>query len=281
MSFAIASLLCVGFGFFITQSQGVALTLSIRNVIAWLFGLLLAILIYKYQNPRFYWIYIVFAVIGLMFSLQGSSQQGVHRWIKIGPVVFNVAQLFLPAAIVAFGAVRFEKWQYFILALCMGMILSGQPDASQCFAFSVAIIVVIIGSSIPKFTKILIVMVLLWLTINALFSTDNLPSIPEVEGIIKTSFEISSLLGALSLFLLVVTAIVPLGMGREIKSVVLSQWALCAYFITVALAPLLGAYPVPLMGIGFSSIIGSWLGIGLLCNHISSAKKIDQSTANA
>ncbi len=42
---------------------------------------------------------------------------------------------------------------------------------------------------------------------------------------------------------------------------------LFSYFALVTLAPMAGAFPVPLMGTGESSILGSWMGIGLLCGN--------------
>lgn len=41
--------------------------------------------------------------------------------------------------------------------------------------------------------------------------------------------------------------------------------ALGTYFAVVALMPLAGAYPVPLVGLGMSFPVGWWLGVGLLC----------------
>ena len=40
--------------------------------------------------------------------------------------------------------------------------------------------------------------------------------------------------------------------------------ALSAYFVFSALTPLFGAFPVPLVGIGVSPVIGFWMGAGLL-----------------
>ena len=43
-----------------------------------------------------------------------------------------------------------------------------------------------------------------------------------------------------------------------------SGGALTAYLGVTALAPIVGAFPVPWMGLGVSSILGAWLGFGLL-----------------
>jgi hypothetical protein len=40
--------------------------------------------------------------------------------------------------------------------------------------------------------------------------------------------------------------------------------ALAVYCAVVSLAPALGAFPVPLVGMGMSAILGFWLGAGAL-----------------
>ena len=281
IGFAILSLLCVGFGVYITQSIDVPLSLSLRNLGAWVIGFGLALLIYKYQQMRFNWIYIIIALIALVCTILGPAQENVQRWIKIGPIVFNAAQLFLPVAIVAFGALNPQKWQNFALAILICLFLLVQPDISQCAAFSLAIGIIAFISRLSKPVKAIVFIALIFFVFITSTALDNLPPIPEVEGIIKLSFEMSPVFGVLCLFLLAITALEPMGFEYKNSDFLPSQIALGAYFIVVSLAPLFGAYPVPLMGIGFSSIIGSWLGIGLLCNIISSAKKIDQGAAKA
>jgi hypothetical protein len=40
--------------------------------------------------------------------------------------------------------------------------------------------------------------------------------------------------------------------------------ALTACCVVTAVAPMFGAFPVPLVGVGMSSIVGFWLGAGAL-----------------
>lgn len=46
--------------------------------------------------------------------------------------------------------------------------------------------------------------------------------------------------------------------------------ALSAYFVGAFVAPALGAYPVPLVGMGMSPILGFWLGTGALASAMRS-----------
>jgi hypothetical protein len=49
--------------------------------------------------------------------------------------------------------------------------------------------------------------------------------------------------------------------------------ALTAYFVSAALCPVFGAFPVPLIGLGMSFPVGYWLGIALLYANESSGNR--------
>lgn len=75
---------------------------------------------------------------------------------------------------------------------------------------------------------------------------DPLQSVPEVEGIIGLALTVSPLLAMFCIASLAAAI------------------ALFTCFLVCALMPLLGAFPVPLVGMGMSPILGYWLGIGTL-----------------
>ena len=60
------------------------------------------------------------------------------------------------------------------------------------------------------------------------------------------------------------------GSVRHRVTLAVSVAATCvaACLLLWAVAPWLGAYPVPLAGIGMSPIVGAWLGVGLLAGLI-------------
>jgi hypothetical protein len=41
---------------------------------------------------------------------------------------------------------------------------------------------------------------------------------------------------------------------------------------TISLAPAFGAFPIPILGLGMSFVIGYWLAIGLLCARTSTIR---------
>ena len=75
---------------------------------------------------------------------------------------------------------------------------------------------------------------------------DPLEAIPEVEGIVGLAYAVSPVLALLAVVVLVATLLAP------------------AYFLTAAATTLFGAFPMPLLGVGMSPILGFWLGVGLL-----------------
>ena len=51
--------------------------------------------------------------------------------------------------------------------------------------------------------------------------------------------------------------------------------ALSVYFLVAAVMPFVGAYPVPLVGVGVGPVLGSWLAIGAFSAACSIAEKTD------
>jgi hypothetical protein len=65
--------------------------------------------------------------------------------------------------------------------------------------------------------------------------------------------------------LLAATALWPLRMaGSDLPRTRVAALALAVYCLASALAPAFGAFPVPLVGMGMSPVLGFWLGAGAL-----------------
>jgi hypothetical protein len=136
-----------------------------RTAIAWLLGALISRGLARQETARLIPAILLLTPILLLLSLWQSGQSGVHRWLSLGPLNWNVAFLCLPAAIVALAR-------------------------SQS---------------------------LLRAALSPLFPRRTAPAT-----------------------------------------------TLASYFLTISLMPLVGAFPVPLTGMGMSPILGYWLGIGVL-----------------
>jgi hypothetical protein len=93
---------------------------------------------------------------------------------------------------------------------------------------------------------------------------DPLQPVAEVEEIVGLAFQVSPLIGGLALILLAVFAAVPAALTRPDARLKLAGAALSLCLAAWAVTPLFGAFPVPLVGVGMSPILGAWLGVGLL-----------------
>ncbi|MBC7986224.1 MAG: hypothetical protein H7X93_06080, partial [Sphingomonadaceae bacterium] len=95
---------------------------------------------------------------------------------------------------------------------------------------------------------------------------DPLQPVAEVEGIFALCLGVSPLLALAAGAALVLASLAPLSARRpDLPTVEGAALALAGYFAGVAVSPVFGSFPVPLVGLGMSFPVGYWLGIGLLC----------------
>src|SRR6185369_4576107 len=89
---AVASLIAVASGAVALAATGHPIGSWIRNPIAWLTGLVLAMALMRVRSllPLSRMILAV-AVVALAGTFLAPAQAGVHRWIDLGPLHVNVA----------------------------------------------------------------------------------------------------------------------------------------------------------------------------------------------
>ena len=260
------SFLAVATGCLVVALDGASAGTCLPDLAAWGVGAVVALVVYRFASPVFTRVMVLATPVGLLASLANPGQMGVHRWLDLGPVHANAAALLLPALVVAMaGLVCDVQWIWLAHAVCV-VVLILQPDASQATAFAAATLIVIGRLPVTHFARIgLLVLVssgagIAWLR------PDPLTPVAEVEGIIGFAYTLSPLIA--------VVAVVALG-GTTLAPMIIAAWskrsaartaalALSAYFVLSALTPMFGAFPVPLVGIGMSPIVGFWLGVGLL-----------------
>ena len=90
-------------------ANGAPPTLWGRNAIVWLIGALIGLALARQNPARLTTAILLLTPLALLLSLWNPGQSGVHRWLSLGPLNWNVALLYL------------------------------QPDASQATAFALAI----------------------------------------------------------------------------------------------------------------------------------------------
>ena len=248
--FGVASLAAVGAGGAAVCLSGGGMGGGARNGAAWVTGALLCWVCWRRRPEALLAGLLGIAPLALAGSLLATGQEEVHRWIRMGPLHWNVALLLLPAATVAAGVLaeggrRWALWA----ALAIQALLLAQPDASQATAFAAAMVVALRGA---RWAGLLFVAgaALAWM------QPDPLAPVPEVEGIVALAGSVSWLLQAACVLAIGAACAAPLGEGRRAGT------ALAVYLGGCALAPLAGAFPVPLAGMGMSPVIGFWLGVG-------------------
>lgn len=250
--FGALSLAAVAVGCWVASAHGVSDRVWCLNLAAWPAGLGLAVAL-SYAKSERWWP--ALALIGLVLTFFFDGMSGVHRWIGIGPVRLNAAELLLPAALVALPLVTSR-----INLACAALIvlaLALQPDASQAVAFAGGAIASLIASDTPR--RIWFAAGFAVLAALSFLRPDALAPVPEVEGIIGLAYAMSPAIAALAALTLAGACLAPLVAARSP-----SAWGFAAYLCLAALAPLWGDFPVPLVGMGVSAILGAWLGFGAL-----------------
>jgi hypothetical protein len=263
--FGAAALGAVGVGALVCAVSGVPTGLWARNLAAWLVGALLAVGVSAVVGPRTAQHLPWGAAIALAATFLAPGQDGVHRWISAGPATINVAMFVLPAAVVALAAAPTPtRWTWLSGLLCLALLVL-QPDASQATAFGLALAFVANARASGRAARATLVAASLALAAVAWLRPDPLLPVPEVEEIVELAARRSVFLAALAMGLLAVAAAAPaLALRRAPPQVRLAGGALSVCLALWAVTPFLGAYPVPLVGVGLSPILGAWIGVGLL-----------------
>ncbi len=260
--FGAASLLAVGIGAWVCAQSGVSASIWGQNLAAWLVGAIVAAGLAR-TGGRLLPFAVAAAPLALAATFLSDGLEGVHRWIEAGPVRLNAALLVLPAGVVALAAESSRRgWAVALLGLGL---LARQPDASQASAYGASIALVAALRGPGPWTRVGLVLACAVLVGVAWLPADPLKPVPEVEGIIGLAFQLSPILGALALASLAATVLAgPVATRKAAPDVRLAGAALGVWLTLTAAAPFVGAFPVPLVGIGLSPILGVWLGVGLL-----------------
>jgi hypothetical protein len=206
------------------------------------------------------------AMLGAILLLAGtfldSGIGGVHRWIRLGPAVLYSAAIAAPLLIIALGrpAMDSRGWPTFLGGGGVALALALQPDAAQTTAFCGALLTLWLLR--PQRTAVtwMAMLALLGCVALAWARPDPLPPVRYVEGIVllaaKGGFPLLLMaLGALALLPLPFFLCAPRGVRCS------RAWALGIYVSTCLLAPMLGAFPVPVMGFGASPMLGYFLAL--------------------
>ncbi len=267
ITFGLLSLAIVVAGIVVSAANGVPAGVWARNGIAWIAGALAAIGLATLKRRGVLQAAVWAAPVGLVASLLGPGLQDVHRWVNLGPLQLNVAMLLLPVAVVALAALSRAGASAWVAVLAALVVLVIQPDASQATTLAAVAALVALAAFPQAPVRIAVAGVAAALAGMAWLRPDPLEPVAEVEGIFGLAVALSPLLAAVVGLLIVCVAAVPVVWGFAGSSMErLAGSALGLCLLLWAAMPFLGAFPMPLMGMGMSPIIGAWLGVGLLAS---------------
>ena len=240
--------------------SGVGFGVWARNAAAWVIGATLTAMIARIRPGFLVRAVLLIAPLALLVSLFSPGNSGVHRWVTVGPMSWNVSFLLLPAVTVAFAATRQSGAKWAVMLVQLELLL--QPDASQATAFAAAGIVTLWTTVSTRQARMGMSLFFVLAGVLTWLRPDPLTPVAEVEGILKLAGAVSGALAALCVASLAAVTASPL-LARKVGP---PSVALFVYFLGCMVMPLFGAFPVPLAGMGMSPILGFWLGAGALLN---------------
>lgn len=266
------SLVAVIAGVAVCYLSGIPAVVWARNLIAWLIGGVGACVLWRggvWLLP----VVLVFTALLVGGSFFGPEQMGIHRWINAGPVSLNVAMLTLPAALLSLVWLDQKSVWPWAVVLAITLMLAMQPDRSQAAAFGTSVVWLAARSAQRSSLRIVVALVTVPAIAGAWLQPDPLLPVPEVEQILSLAYTLSPVLAVLALVSLLLFSIAPaFALRNGDARIRRAGEALTIYFLICTAMPFAGAYPVPLVGMGMSSILGGWFAVGLLASCVTGSQ---------
>ena len=192
-----------------------------------------------------------------------SGSMGVHRWIPVGPLTIHAGAICLPVLIGALGVLdafgRKLRWAPLLFAIFAAILLWRQPDAAQAIAFAGAAFTLLIANKQRGGAAWAAALVIAAFAAWTWARVDPLPPVPYVEGIVGLARQSGPTWLVASVVALALLPL-PFFVGPFACHPGVAR-ALGVYFSICILAPLLGNFPVPLVGFGLSPIVGYFVAL--------------------
>lgn len=272
VGYGLVSFAAVGLGALICALSGVPARGWILSLAAWAVGALAAFGLARGAGHRTLGALILASTAALMAVFASPGQEGVHRWVALGPVSINAAMLVLPSAVVALAALaKGAAWPWAAALAILGLLV-WQPDASQATAWALAMAFIALRQGPGPMLKTVVVAAAVAGTALAWMRPDPLAPVPEVEGVLGLAWALAPALAVIAAGMLALVAAAPLAAHRGSNEPARTVGvALTLTFAAWAVMPALGAFPVPWLGVGMSPILGAWLGVGALAGLLRRA----------
>jgi cell division protein FtsW (lipid II flippase) len=220
------------------------------------------------------WLTIALSAALLSATFTNIGMQGVHRWVRVGLLLVHAGAICLPALVVALGTLTRTAHKPGTAVILLGTVimalLAFQPDAAQATAFAGALFILWFPSYRHNLRLVYGLAGIAALAALAWTRPDPLPSVAHVEGILQLAAQKGVFWLASSIVALMLLPL-PFLLARSCPYLQITR-ALGSYFCFCLASPLWGAFPVPLLGYGSSSVIGYFVALGWLvsCQRIVS-----------
>ena len=200
------------------------------------------------------------ALICATFLFPGTD--GVHRWVRLGPLSLNAAFLCVPVFLLGLDALleQDKPLPAALASVFLGILLFLQPDASMLAAFTLALVAMLAFSPKTDAPMKGACIVLLLLTVASWLRLDALEPVWYVEQILPRARALG--LGMVSAVSLAVSF---LPFGTDFRSLRTCSAASAVCLAALLLSSRLGCFPVPLIGYGISPILGYFV----LATHVT------------
>lgn len=208
-------------------------------------------------------------LILLALTFVDAGLDGVHRWLRLGPLRLHPSALSIPLLLLQLVLLLAER-RWIATLLIFGLVMFfhvAQPDAGQATALAVAGLVVAALRDQPIWSRITFAGVGILGAGAAWLRPDPLHGVPMVEDIVPEAFAMHAGVGIAAV---VALALLPMSAFAFARCFEVSHparvygFVLVAYFLASVVVVGVGEFPTPVLGFGASPMLGAIWGLAIL-----------------
>ena len=227
-----------------------------------LLGAVLFVALSRVHAPRRVSVAFGLAVLLAFITLPlvvGPELAGARRWLLLGPISIQPSMILLPLVIWLVAGPR-PGVDKSLLILAAGGVLALQFDAAALTGLTLAWLAGHARSARRSEVHVQgVAFSLAILTVWAWMRPDALPSVAWVEQVLPNAWGLGLWTGVMASLaaIIVLTPLIVLARGSQ------AALSLAAFYVGLVGAALVGNYPLPVVGLGASLVLGWLIALGL------------------